>query len=172
VWLLYIRRLAVGFYDSCIVLHNLSVSVEEDRDVLGISKQIIIFGIFPFVPKHVETGELRLSQDGNHFLFGHSALYVSFSFSRSREAYGKHQYGCGDERHPIIPFHKLNCFYKLLYCFMVAKVQLSFEIKREGFPKVEGKIPISDFGYLFHFSGMAVIIKRDYCLLLKPNMTE
>jgi len=31
---------------------------------------------------------------------------------------------------------------------MVAKVQLSFEIKREGFPKVEGKIPISDFGYL------------------------
>jgi hypothetical protein len=27
---------------------------------------------------------------------------------------------------------------------MVAKVQLSFEIKREGFPKVEGKIPISD----------------------------
>lgn len=58
LWLLYIRRLAVGFYDSCIVLHNLSVSVEEDRDVLGISKQIIIFGIFPFVPKHVETGEL------------------------------------------------------------------------------------------------------------------
>lgn len=55
---------------------------------------------------------------------------------------------------------------------MVAKVQLSFEIKREGFPKVEGKIPISDFGYLFHFSGMAVIIKRDYCLLLRPNMTE
>ena len=40
---------------------------------------------------------------------------------------------------------------------MGAKVQLSFEIKREGFPKVEGKIPISDFGYLFHFSGMAVI---------------
>ena len=35
---------------------------------------------------------------------------------------------------------------------MVAKVQLSFEIKREGFPKVEGKIPISDLGYLFHFS--------------------
>lgn len=30
----------------------------------------------------------------------------------------------------------------LLYCFMVAKVQLSFEIKRGGFPKVEGKIPI------------------------------
>lgn len=27
---------------------------------------------------------------------------------------------------------------------MVAKVQLSFEIKREEFPKVEGKIPISD----------------------------
>lgn len=27
---------------------------------------------------------------------------------------------------------------------MVAKVQLSFEIKREGFPKVEGKIPIPD----------------------------
>ena len=25
---------------------------------------------------------------------------------------------------------------------MVAKVQLSFEIKRGGFPKVEGKIPI------------------------------
>ena len=50
LWLLYIRRLAAGFYDSCIVLHNLSVSVEEDRDVLGISKQIIIFGIFPFVP--------------------------------------------------------------------------------------------------------------------------
>ena len=56
--------------------------------------------------------------------------------------------------------------------FPEIKVQLSFEIKREGFPKVEGKIPISDFGYLFHFSGMAVIIKRDYCLLLKPNMTE
>lgn len=55
---------------------------------------------------------------------------------------------------------------------MVAKVQLSFEIKRGGFPKVEGKIPISDLGYLFHFSGMAVIIKRDYYLLLKPNMTE
>ncbi|MCP9553300.1 hypothetical protein NNC51_10820 [Prevotella copri] len=55
---------------------------------------------------------------------------------------------------------------------MVAKVQLSFEIKREGFPKVEGKIPISDFCYLVHFSGMAVIIKRDYYLLLKPNMTE
>ena len=55
---------------------------------------------------------------------------------------------------------------------MVAKVQLSFEIKREGFPKVEGKIPIPDFCYLVHFSGMAVIIKRDYHLLLKPNMTE
>lgn len=56
---------------------------------------------------------------------------------------------------------------------MVAKVQLSFEIKREGFPKVEGKIPIPDFCYLFHFSGMAVIIiKRDCYLLLKPNMTE
>ena len=55
---------------------------------------------------------------------------------------------------------------------MGAKVQLSFEIKREGFPKVEGEIPISDFGYLVHFSGMAVIIKRDYNLLLKPNMTE
>ena len=27
---------------------------------------------------------------------------------------------------------------------MVAKVQLSFEIKREEFPKVEGKIPIPD----------------------------
>ena len=35
---------------------------------------------------------------------------------------------------------------------MVAKVQLSFEIKREGFPKVEGKIPISDFDYLFRVS--------------------
>lgn len=55
---------------------------------------------------------------------------------------------------------------------MVAKVQLSFEIKREEFPKVEGKIPISDFCYLFHFSGMAVIIKRDYYLLLKFEMTE
>lgn len=55
---------------------------------------------------------------------------------------------------------------------MVAKVQFSFEIKREEFPKVEGKIPILDFGYLFHFSGMAVIIKRDYYLQLKPNMTE
>ena len=55
---------------------------------------------------------------------------------------------------------------------MVAKVQLSFEIKREGFPKVEGGIPISDLGYLVHFSGMSVIIKRDYYLLLKPNMTE
>ena len=68
--------------------------------------------------------------------------------------------------------HMLNCFYKLLYCFMVAKVQLFFEIKREEFPKVEGKIPIPDLGYLFHFSGMAVIIKRDCYLLLKPNMTE
>ena len=55
---------------------------------------------------------------------------------------------------------------------MVVKVQLFFEIKREEFPKVEGKIPISDFGYLFHFSGMAVMIRRDYYLLLKPNMTE
>ena len=55
---------------------------------------------------------------------------------------------------------------------MVAKVLLSFEIKRGGFPKVEGKIPIPDLGYLFHFSGMAVIIKRDYHLLLKPNMAE
>ena len=55
---------------------------------------------------------------------------------------------------------------------MVAKVQLSFEIKREEFPKVEGKIPIPDFCYLVHFSGMAVITKRDYYLLLKPNMTE
>lgn len=55
---------------------------------------------------------------------------------------------------------------------MLSKVQLSFEIKREEFPKVEGKIPISDLGYLVHFSGMAVIIKRDYYLLLKPNMTE
>ena len=56
--------------------------------------------------------------------------------------------------------------------FLLEKVQLSFEIKREEFPKVEGKIPISDFCYLVHFSGMAVIIKRDYYLLLKPNMTE
>lgn len=55
---------------------------------------------------------------------------------------------------------------------MVAKVQLSFEIKREEFPKVEGKIPISDLGYLVHFSGMAVIIKRDYYLLLKFDMAE
>lgn len=55
---------------------------------------------------------------------------------------------------------------------MVAKVQLSFEIKREGFPKVEGKIPISDLGYLVHFSGMAVIIKRDCYLLLKFDMAE
>lgn len=55
---------------------------------------------------------------------------------------------------------------------MIAKVQLSFEIKREGFPKVEGKIPISDFCYLVHFSGMAVIIKRDNYLLLKFEMTE
>ncbi len=55
---------------------------------------------------------------------------------------------------------------------MVAKVQFSFEMRREGFPKVEGKIPIPDFCYLVHFSGMAVIIKRDYYLLLKPNMTE
>ena len=55
---------------------------------------------------------------------------------------------------------------------MVAKVQFSFEIKREEFPKVEGKIPIPDLGYLFHFSGMAVMIRRDYYLLLKPNMTE
>ena len=55
---------------------------------------------------------------------------------------------------------------------MVAKVQLSFEIKREGFPKVEGEIPIPDFCYLVHFSGMAVIIKRDNYLLLKPNMAE
>ena len=47
---------------------------------------------------------------------------------------------------------------------MVAKVQLSFEIKRGGFPKVEGKIPIPDFCHLFRFSGMAVFIKRDiYC---------
>ena len=55
---------------------------------------------------------------------------------------------------------------------MVAKVQLSFEIKREGFPKVEGKIPIPDFCYLVHFSGMAVITKRDYYLLLKFDMAE
>ena len=55
---------------------------------------------------------------------------------------------------------------------MVAKVQLSFEIKREEFPKVEGKIPISDLGYLVHFSGMAVIIKRDCYLLLKFDMAE
>ena len=55
---------------------------------------------------------------------------------------------------------------------MVAKVQVSFEIKRGGFPKAEGKIPIPDFGYLFHFSGMAVIIKRDCYLLLKFDMAE
>ena len=55
---------------------------------------------------------------------------------------------------------------------MVAKVQFSFEIKRGGFPKVEGKIPIPDFDYLFHFSGMAVIIKRDYYLLLKLEVIE
>ena len=55
---------------------------------------------------------------------------------------------------------------------MVAKVHFSFEIKREGFPKVEGKIPIPDICHLFRFSGMAVIIKRDYYLLLKPNMAE
>ena len=55
---------------------------------------------------------------------------------------------------------------------MVAKVHFSFEIKREGFPKVEGKIPIPDFCHLFRFSGMAVMIKRDYYLLLKPNMAE
>ena len=53
---------------------------------------------------------------------------------------------------------------------MVAKVQLSFQIKREGFPKVEGKIPIPDLDNLFHFS--AVIIKRDCYLLLKPKKTE
>ena len=55
---------------------------------------------------------------------------------------------------------------------MVAKVQFSFEKKREGFPKVEGKIPIPDFCYLVHFSGMAVFIERDCYLLLKPNMAE
>ena len=55
---------------------------------------------------------------------------------------------------------------------MVAKVHFSFEKKRDEFPKVEGKIPIPDICHLFHFSGMAVFIKRDYYLLLKPNMTE
>ena len=67
---------------------------------------------------------------------------------------------------------KSKCCGIKVYCFMVVKVQLFFEIKREEFPKVEGKIPISDFGYLVHFSGMAVMIKRDCYLLLKPNMTE
>ena len=55
---------------------------------------------------------------------------------------------------------------------MVAKVLFSCEKKRDGFPKVEGKIPIPVICHLFRFSGMAVIIKRDYYLLLKPNMTE
>ena len=55
---------------------------------------------------------------------------------------------------------------------MVAKVHFSFEKKRDEFPKVEGKIPIPDFCHLFHFSGMAVIIKKDYYLLLKFDMTE
>ena len=55
---------------------------------------------------------------------------------------------------------------------MVAKVHFSFEIKREGLPKVEGKIPIPVICHLFRFSGMAVIIKRDYYLLLKFEMTE
>ena len=149
--LLSIRLLAVRFYDSRIVLHHLPVSVEENRDVFRISKQIIIFSIFPFVSIHIETGELRFSKNGYYLLLGHSPLHVSFSFSRSREAYGKHQYTSGDQRHPIISFHKLNCFYKLLHCFMVAKVLLSFEIKRGGFPKSERKIPIPDICHLFHF---------------------
>lgn len=55
---------------------------------------------------------------------------------------------------------------------MVAKVHFSFEMKREEFPKVEGKIPIPDFCHLFHFSRMAVFIKRDCYLQLKPNMAE
>ena len=55
---------------------------------------------------------------------------------------------------------------------MVAKVQLSFEMKREEFPKVEGKIPIPDICHLFRFSGMAVMIKRDCYLQLKSNMAE
>ena len=55
---------------------------------------------------------------------------------------------------------------------MVAKVHFSFEIKREGFPKVEGEIPISDIYHLFRFSGMTVFIKRDCYLQLKPNMAE
>ena len=55
---------------------------------------------------------------------------------------------------------------------MVAKVQLSFEIKREGFPKVERKIPIPDICHLYRFSGMAVMIKRGYYLQLKSNMAE
>ena len=55
---------------------------------------------------------------------------------------------------------------------MVAKVHFSFEKKRDEFPKVEGKIPIPDFCHLFRFSGMAVFIKRDCYLQLKPNMAE
>lgn len=43
---------------------------------------------------------------------------------------------------------------------MVAKVQLSFEIKREGFPKVEGKIPISDFGYIVSLFGNGCDYKK------------
>ena len=55
---------------------------------------------------------------------------------------------------------------------MVAKVLFSCEKKRDEFPKVEGKIPIPDICHLFRFSGMAVMIKRDYYLLLKFEMTE
>ena len=55
---------------------------------------------------------------------------------------------------------------------MVAKVHFSFEKKRDEFPKVERKIPIPDICHLFRFSGMAVFIKRDSYLLLKPNMAE
>ena len=82
LWLLTIRLLAVGFYDSRVVFYHFSRSVEEYRDVLGVSKQIGVFGVFPFVSIDIETGEFRLSQDGNHFLFGHSPLHVSLSFSR------------------------------------------------------------------------------------------
>jgi len=55
---------------------------------------------------------------------------------------------------------------------MVAKVLFSCEKKRDEFPKVERKIPIPVICHLFRFSGMAVIIKRDYYLLLKFEMTE
>ena len=55
---------------------------------------------------------------------------------------------------------------------MVAKVHFSFEKKRDEFPKVERKIPIPVICHLFRFSGMAVMIKRDCYLQLKPNMAE